>query len=110
MHVGVRDEQLAREIATLLREYANRVEAGEVMYVALTLVHNIAGAKKHGYVASDLYERIESLGLGEYFLVLGTLRDFYLQAETELINGGTTDPSEWSGVREGRTRDNTEES
>ncbi len=86
MHVVVRDERAAREVAGLLRQYADCVEAGEVMYVSMLLVHTLQGAKKFGHVAEYLYERIESLGLGEYFLVLGTLRDFYLQAEAALIN------------------------
>lgn len=87
IHVAVRDEKVAREVATVLRETAKRVEEGDIMYVAMTAVHTVAGGRRHGYAAIDISERIESLGLGEYFLVLGILRDFYLKAEAKLIDG-----------------------
>lgn len=84
MHVAVRDDDAAREVA-------KRVESGDIMYVAMTDVHTIAGGHRYGYAAVDLNERIETLGLGEYFLVLGCLRDFYLKAEAQLISGDEDD-------------------
>ncbi len=87
MHVAVRDEEAARKVATVLREVARRVEEGDVMYVGMTAVHTIAGARRYGYAAVDLNERLETLGLGEYFFVLCCLRDFYLKAEAQLVNG-----------------------
>ena len=87
MIVHVRDAEAQARAAHYLRTLLDAVERGEVMYVGATAMLTLEGAKAHGCCALDLNERIETMGLGEFFLVLGKLRDFYLTAEDELRHG-----------------------
>jgi len=82
------DESEAKATVQELRRIADAVERGEVKYVALLSVFTLDGAKKHGYALEQFVAFIETVGSGEYLLLLGALRDFYLDAESSLVERG----------------------
>lgn len=84
----VYDQAAAAAAAQGLRRVADSIERREVKYVALLTVLTLDGVRDHGHVLQQLTSFIESVGPGEYLLVLGALRDFYLNAESLLLDRG----------------------
>lgn len=84
----VYDQASADASAQQLRQIADAIEKREVKYVALLTVFTLDGARERAHVMEQFAEFIESIGPGEYMLVLGALRDFYLTAEAALLDRG----------------------
>lgn len=82
------DKDQADRTASDLRKIADAIDRGEVKYVAMLTVFTIEGARRRRYIMEQISAFIESIGIGEYVLTLGALRDFYLEAEAALLSYG----------------------
>ena len=84
----VYDAEEAKRSATLLREIADRIDRGEIKHVSVLGLHTTEAAHKYGYVFVSLHAPLETIGTGEYLLLLGVLRDHYLDGEKMLRDRG----------------------
>lgn len=94
------DQDAADTAAVRLRLIADAIQRREVKYVALLAVFTLDGAREHGHVLQQLTSFIESVGPGEYMLLLGALRDFYMTAESLLIDRGAQTAGRLTGEGE----------
>lgn len=84
------DTKLAYEAAVELHSIANQAEDGHVKAVFVLTVFNVEAARDKGYALEHFMKLIDSVGPGEYLLLLGALRDFYLDMEDHLMARGRT--------------------
>lgn len=79
------DSEKAAELASILRRLADEVDRGHVKAFFGTLVHSLEGAKHHGYALEHVRQLVDTIGIGEYLLLLGALRDGYIDNEAWLM-------------------------
>lgn len=84
----VYDANEAKRSATVLREIADRIDRGEIKFVSVLGLHTIEGAREYGYVFASLHAPLETIDAGEYLLMLGVMRDHYLDGEILLRDRG----------------------
>jgi hypothetical protein len=95
------DSEKAALLAKTLRTLADEVERGHVKAFFGTLVYSLEGAKHHGYVLEHVRQLVDTVGIGEYLLLLGALRDGFLENESWLMNLGNETVVESNLMKEG---------
>lgn len=85
----VYDAEEAKRSAAVLREIADRIDRGEIKSVSVLGLHTVEAAGKYGYVFLSLHAILETIATSEYLLMLGVLRDHYLDGEQQLRERAT---------------------